>query len=77
MNENKLIRLGKISKFTAQIFHYTVILILLAIAGVGTAGIAGVLGIMYFKFVQKIIPFNISIHKEFLALLKQNIEIEF
>ncbi len=77
MNENKLIRSGKISQFNTQIFRYTVILILLAIAGVGTAGIAGVLGVMYFKFVQKIIPFNISIHKDFLALLKQNVEIKF
>lgn len=75
MTENKLIQLGKISHFISQFFRYTVILILLTIIGVGTYGFGVLLGLIFFKFIQKLIPFNISVYNDFLKLSQQKLEV--
>lgn len=76
MTENKIINLGKISHFISQFFRYTVILILLTAVGVGTVGVGALLGLIFFKFIQKFIPFKISINSDFLQLTQQKIDLK-
>lgn len=76
MTENKLIELGKVSQFITQFFRYAVIIVLLIIVGMGTTGIGTVIGLIFFKLIQKIIPFKISVYSDFLELIQQKIVTE-
>ena len=76
MTENKIINLGEVSHFISQFFRYTVILILLTAVGVGTVGFGALLGVIFFKFIQKMVPFKISINNDFSQLIQQKIDLK-
>lgn len=75
MTEQKLIKLGKISHFISEIFRYTLILIIFTLVGIGTAGLGFLLGFIFFKFIQKKIPFRTSVYKDYLELTQQKIDV--
>lgn len=76
MTENKIIRVGKVSQLIIQFFRYAVIVVLLIIVGMGTTGMGAVIGIIFFKSIQRMIPFKISIYSDFLELIQHKIGIE-
>lgn len=76
MTEKKIISLGKISQFISEIFRYAIILILLTMGGIGAVGIGVITSVIFFKYIQKAIPFRISINREFLELIQQKMSLK-
>jgi hypothetical protein len=76
MELKRILFKGKISWVISQIIRYFIIAILLTISGVVTAGIGTIIAIIFYKAIQKWIPFNISIHKDIKSLQADEITIK-
>lgn len=68
--------IGKFSIYASYVFRFLAILLILTPITMATGGIGGIIGILFYKFLLKIVPFNISLYNDYKVYTENNSSLE-